>query len=187
MAWKRKGQGMRFAHVYEPSGFFSTSNRLNNGWHIRLVNSTLIKRLSYLHWPQWVMSNQFQHWDRDLGFKPNLLFGNQLWRILCTFHWKFPKDFPWNWCFFFKWDEITTKMLFDDDFGGSLISFKPCFQKRAFPSGCAYFFDLAKHFWLRWSTNQVFSLRITGKSYPSSQNHGSGKWVPPILVSFHLG
>ena len=23
--------------------------------------------------------------------------------------------------------------------------------------------------------------------YPSSHNHGSGKWVPPILVSFHLG
>ena len=25
------GQGMRFAHVYEPSGFFSTSNRLISG------------------------------------------------------------------------------------------------------------------------------------------------------------
>ena len=23
--------------------------------------------------------------------------------------------------------------------------------------------------------------------YPSSHNHGSGKWAPPILVSFHLG
>ena len=23
--------------------------------------------------------------------------------------------------------------------------------------------------------------------YSSSHNHGSGKWVPPILVSFHLG
>ena len=23
--------------------------------------------------------------------------------------------------------------------------------------------------------------------YPSSHNHGSGKWIPPILVSFHLG
>ena len=23
--------------------------------------------------------------------------------------------------------------------------------------------------------------------YPSSHNHGSGKWVPPILVSFDLG
>ena len=22
---------------------------------------------------------------------------------------------------------------------------------------------------------------------PSPRNHGSGKWVPPILVSFHLG
>ena len=22
--------------------------------------------------------------------------------------------------------------------------------------------------------------------YSSSHNHGSGKWVPPILVSFHL-
>jgi len=25
------------------------------------------------------------------------------------------------------------------------------------------------------------------ETYPSSHNHGSGKWVPPILVSFHLG
>ena len=23
--------------------------------------------------------------------------------------------------------------------------------------------------------------------YPSSHNHGSDKWVPPIVVSFHLG
>ena len=25
------------------------------------------------------------------------------------------------------------------------------------------------------------------ETYPSSHNHGSGKWVPPILVSFYLG
>ena len=25
------------------------------------------------------------------------------------------------------------------------------------------------------------------RCYPSSRNHGSGKWVPPIWVSFHLG
>ena len=28
---------------------------------------------------------------------------------------------------------------------------------------------------------------LANSTYPSSHNHGSGKWVPPILVSFHLG
>ncbi len=34
-----------------------------------------------------------------------------------------------------------------------------------------------------------FSIFTVNQSniYPSSHNHGSGKWVPPILVSFHLG
>ena len=31
------------------------------------------------------------------------------------------------------------------------------------------------------------TLEIDTCVYPSSHNHGSGKWVPPILVSFHLG
>lgn len=81
-------------------------SRLNSGCHIRLVNSTLIKRLGYLHWPQWVMSN---HPRRDisalrpgLGFLPNLLFGNQLWRILCTFHSYFRKTSHGTDVFFFQ-------------------------------------------------------------------------------------
>jgi len=40
-----------------------------------------------------------------------------------------------------------------------------------------------------WGLYMIF-LQITSKkwpNYPSSHNHGSGKWVPPIFVSFHLG
>ena len=32
-----------------------------------------------------------------------------------------------------------------------------------------------------------FCLGWVFQIYPSSQNDGSGKWIPPILVSFHLG
>ena len=37
--------------------------------------------------------------------------------------------------------------------------------------------------WLR----HVCRSNLLGREYPSSHNHGSGKWVPQILVSFHLG
>ena len=34
----------------------------------------------------------------------------------------------------------------------------------------------------------VEGQRVVGKQFiPYSHNHGSGKWVTPILVSFHLG
>ena len=37
-----------------------------------------------------------------------------------------------------------------------------------------------------WNWNVTWGRGLR-KSYPSSHNHGSGKWVPPIFVSFHLG
>ena len=39
-----------------------------------------------------------------------------------------------------------------------------------------------------WIDTRIIRCNIFPRtSYPSSHNHGSKKWVPPILVSVHLG
>ena len=38
-----------------------------------------------------------------------------------------------------------------------------------------------------WKSREFFVIMSVVDDFPSSRNHGSGKWVPPIWVSFHLG